>query len=159
MKSKVIGLTELSELRQNNKHQKIVFTNGCFDLLHQGHLFLLTESKKMGQILVVGINTDDSIKKIKGAHRPIENLAKRIENLTQQSAVDFIIAFDTETPFELIQILQPDVLVKGGDYLAHQIVGADIVEENGGKVEIIPLLKGFSTTQILNDTNNYNSGK
>lgn len=132
-------------LKNIDKNKSIVFTNGCFDLLHDGHLHLLSQAKALGDILIVAINTDNSIKKIKGNSRPIESLDIRIQKLAQLECVDYIISFDENTPYELIKKIQPNILVKGGDYSISDIVGADLVDE----VVIVPLLHGFSTTKII----------
>jgi rfaE bifunctional protein nucleotidyltransferase chain/domain len=131
------------------KSDSIVFTNGCFDLLHSGHLFVLEEAAKLGKRLVVGINTDQSISRLKGAQRPIMPLADRMTLVAALRCVDAVVAFDTPTPEELIHAISPDVLVKGGDYTPDTIVGASWVKANGGDVAIIPLIPGISTTAIL----------
>lgn len=128
-----------------NKNKTIVFTNGCFDLLHEGHLHLLKEAKKLGDILIVAVNDDASIKRLKGNARPIETLAIRMQKLADLPIVDFVISFSEDTPLSLIQQLKPIVLVKGSDYTIENIVGYDLVK----KVVIIPLLDGFSTTKII----------
>ena len=128
-----------------NKNKTIVFTNGCFDLLHEGHLHLLKEAKKLGYILIVAVNDDASIKRLKGKERPIETLAIRMKKLAELSIVDYVISFFEDTPLSLIQQLKPTILVKGGDYTIENIVGHNLVE----KVAIIPLLDGFSTTKII----------
>ena len=127
--------------------QRWVFTNGCFDLLHPGHLHLLREARKLGDLLIVGINSDASVKRLKGPGRPVQALDIRMRQLAELSEVDVIIPFEEDTPLELIRIIRPDVLVKGGDYTAAAVVGHDIVRE----VVIIPLLPGYSTTQQLSD--------
>lgn len=129
----------------NKNNIKLVFTNGCFDLLHEGHIHLLKQAKKLGNKLLIALNSDESIKKIKGQNRPIDNLAKRVEKIAALDVVDFIITFDEETPLKLIQKIQPAVLVKGGDYTIANIVGANLVKD----VVIIPLLEGYSTTKII----------
>ncbi len=144
-------INSLEELTKIVKHhraveQTIVFTNGCFDLLHEGHFHLLNESKKLGEILILGINTDSSIKKLKGDTRPIQKLAERIDAIKKKSIVDYIITFDDDTPIKLIEIIEPDFLVKGGDYQIENIVGNKLAN----KTIIIPLLEGFSTTQQIN---------
>lgn len=143
--SKII--TDLHSFLQHldRKNKTIVFTNGCFDLLHEGHKHLLSEAKKLGDLLIVAVNTDDSIKRLKGNSRPIETLETRINKLYDVEEVDFIISFPEDTPLHLIQKIKPDLLVKGGDYLAEKIIGKDFVKE----VVIIPLLEGFSTTNQL----------
>ncbi len=129
----------------DTKSNKIVFANGCFDLLHQGHIHLLNQAKHLGDILIVAINTDASIKKLKGESRPIETLDTRIKKIAALSVVDYIIAFDEDTPLQLIQKIKPNIIVKGSDYNASDVVGADIAEQ----VVIIPLLDDYSTTKII----------
>lgn len=129
--------------------KKVVFTNGCFDILHKGHLEILTTSASFGDILVVGINTDNSVKRLKGPLRPVNDENFRSTMLASLQYIDAVILFDEETPLNLITILEPDVLVKGGDYTVEQIVGADVVLKNGGDVKIVPIVKGFSTTKII----------
>jgi D-beta-D-heptose 7-phosphate kinase/D-beta-D-heptose 1-phosphate adenosyltransferase len=136
------------------QHKKIVFTNGCFDLLHEGHLHLLKQAKSAGDRLIVAVNSDASVKKLKGDKRPVENLATRMHKLADRPEVDFVLAFDEETPLNIIRKILPHVLVKGGDYSEEQIVGAEEVKNAGGSVLIIPLLKGYSTTQIIRSGNN-----
>ena len=136
-------------LDYKSKGLKIVFTNGCFDLLHKGHLDLLNKSSKYGDILIIGLNSDSSVKKLKGASRPVENEMIRYQKLMALNYVDHVIIFKQLTPKKLISELKPDVLVKGGDYELNNIVGADEVVSNGGVVKIIPLTPGFSTTSII----------
>ena len=138
---------ELDWLKLKNK--KIVFTNGCFDLLHSGHIHLLKEAKKQGDILVVGINTDNSVKRYKGSARPIKILDERAKVLSGIGVVDFIIIFDQDTPKELIEYLNPDVLVKGGDYKKEKVAGHDFVISKGGKVHIVDYQNGLATTKII----------
>ena len=132
-----------------SKGLKIVFANGCFDLLHKGHLDLLNESSKYGDILIIGLNSDSSVKKLKGATRPVEDEMKRSQKLMALNYVDHVIIFKQLTPMKLISDLKPDVLIKGGDYDLNKIVGADEVVSNGGIVKIIPLTPGYSTTSII----------
>ena len=129
--------------------KKIVFTNGCFDVLHIGHIRLLLEAARSGDILVVGLNSDASIKRLKGDKRPIHTQDIRAEMLATLIPVDCIILFEEDTPEELIRIVKPDVIVKGGDYSENEIVGADFVKSYGGEVKIFPLEAGHSTTQII----------
>ena len=144
--SKVITNIDFFLQNFDRNNNTIVFTNGCFDLLHEGHLHLLKEAKKLGDILIVAVNTDDSVKKLKGNLRPIETLETRINKLSEVKEIDYLISFSEETPLLLIQKLQPTILVKGGDYLPENIIGKEFAQ----KVVIIPLLDGFSTTlQIL----------
>ncbi|MDB5226290.1 MAG: rfaE bifunctional protein [Bacteroidota bacterium] len=133
----------------DRKNKKIVFTNGCFDLLHEGHLHLLREAKKLGDILIVAVNDDASVKRLKGEKRPVENLETRMKKLSQLNVVDAVISFDEDTPLELIQKIEPDILVKGNDYKEEDVVGGELVKKCGGKVVLIPLLDGFSTTASL----------
>ena len=132
-----------------NQNLKIVFTNGCFDIVHRGHVEYLNKAKKLGDVLIVGINSDKSIKKIKGDKRPIIPLHSRAYVLDNLKAVDFVVPFDEETPIELIKIIKPDVHVKGGDYKEEDLPEAEVVKSYGGKIEIIPLIEGFSTTKII----------
>lgn len=131
------------------RKKKIGFTNGCFDLLHEGHLKLLTESKQYCDFLIVALNSDTSIKKLKGDERPIDFEKIRVSNLSRINEVDAIIVFSEKTPIKLIVNILPDVIIKGGDYKKDEIAGGDIVIQNGGQIELISLLKGFSTTNII----------
>lgn len=128
-----------------NRNKKIVFTNGCFDILHLGHLEYLKEAKKLGDILFVGLNSDKSIQMIKGSGRPINDEYFRREMLISLKCVDFVELFDEPTPYELIKAVSPDILVKGGDYSKEQVVGADLVK----KVILIPFKEGHSTTEFI----------
>ena len=129
--------------------QKIVFTNGCFDILHHGHLTLLANAADFGNKLILALNTDASVRQLKGAERPITCEQDRAFQAASLLCVDAVCLFDEATPESLIHYLKPDVLVKGGDYTLEQIVGADFVMANGGKVEIIPFVEGYSTTSII----------
>ena len=156
---KVASLQEISRIRQRAKHQnkKVVFTNGCFDLLHVGHIRLLKKAKSLGDILIVGLNSDSSIKKLnkepsrrdKDDKRPILPQKDRAEILAGLESVDYVCLFNDQTPLRLIRIIKPDVLVKGADYKMTQIVGREEVLKNGGKVVTVPLYKGKSTTQLI----------
>ncbi|MFW5657898.1 MAG: D-glycero-beta-D-manno-heptose 1-phosphate adenylyltransferase [Bacteroidota bacterium] len=130
--------------------RKIVFTNGCFDVLHRGHVEYLAKAAELGDVLCIGLNSDSSVKKLKGLARPLNDQLSRAIVLAALSFVTCVISFDEETPINLINIVQPDVLVKGGDYVPEKIVGYDVVKKKGGKVITIPLVKGFSTTSIIN---------
>ena len=138
--------TRLSTWRNNG--EKIVFTNGCFDLLHLGHIDYLAKAADLGNKLIVGLNSDQSISKIKGLSRPITKQESRAGILAALFFVDAVILFDEQTPVNLITFIKPDVLVKGADYTVNQIVGADIVLQNGGEVKTISYLPGYSTTAI-----------
>ena len=132
------------------QNQKIVFTNGCFDILHRGHIEYLSQAADLGNILIIGLNTDASVKKLKGKGRPVQDEEARTLVLASLRFVDAVVLFDEDTPYDLIKLVQPDVLVKGGDYTEDTIVGADIVRARGGEVHIIPLTEGYSTSGILN---------
>ncbi len=149
IQKKIVTKDELGKLIQmwQMLSQKIVFTNGCFDILHAGHIHTLTTAADFGKKLIVGLNTDASVSKLKPG-RPLQNQDSRALVLSALNCVDAIILFEEETPLELINFIQPDVLVKGGDYSIDQIVGSKEVIASGGKVEVVPLLKGFSTTSI-----------
>jgi len=131
------------------RRKKIVFTNGCFDILHPGHVVYLSKAKKLGDILVVGLNSDASVRKIKGRGRPINNEKARSIVLSALSCVDYISIFNESTPECLIGKLKPDVLVKGGDWKGKQIAGSCIVRARGGRVVTVPFVKGFSTTSLI----------
>ena len=138
------------QIKKLKKQQNsIVFTNGCFDLLHKGHIDLLNKASTFGDILIVGLNSDNSVKTLKGKDRPIENERRRSKKLLEISNVDYVIIFNSETPRDLIMKIMPDVLVKGGDYNKNDVVGSNEVVSAGGKVKIVPLTKGFSTTSII----------
>ncbi|MBI2966691.1 MAG: D-glycero-beta-D-manno-heptose 1-phosphate adenylyltransferase [Bacteroidetes bacterium] len=128
---------------------KVVFTNGCFDILHAGHIHLLAEAASFGDKLVVGINSDLSVRKIKGPGRPVNDERSRGMVIASVQVTDALLFFDDETPYEIIKRIQPDVLVKGGDYAENAIVGADLVRSWGGEVRIVKLLDGFSTTGMI----------
>jgi rfaE bifunctional protein nucleotidyltransferase chain/domain len=128
---------------------RIVFTNGCFDLLHPGHVKYLAEARDLGHRLVVGLNSDSSVKRLKGADRPVQDENARAFVLAGLSTVDAVIIFDEDTPLNLIKAIQPDVLVKGGDWPEDQIVGADIVKAGGGQVLSLPFSEGYSTSALI----------
>ena len=133
---------------------KLVFTNGCFDLLHKGHLDLLSNAAGFGDKLFVGLNSDKSVKKLKGDSRPIQNERTRAQKLLELKYVNHVIIFEDLTPQKLIHAMSPDVLVKGGDYKKSEIVGAKHVISSGGVVQIVPLTPGFSTTSIIEKSSN-----
>ena len=126
-----------------------MFTNGCFDLLHVGHITLLEECRRFGSKLVLGLNTDASVSRLKGPTRPIVGEKERARVMSALAAVDAVVLFDQETPLALIQALKPDVLVKGGDYSVETVVGHEVVLASGGRVEIVPTVEGFSTTNLV----------
>jgi len=135
--------------RWRSEGKRIVFTNGCFDLLHPGHINYLQRAQALGDVLVVGLNDDHSIRRLKGETRPINALADRTVMLAAMRCVDLVVPFSEDTPFNLINALKPDVLVKGGDYRADEIVGADIVRAAGGEVVVMPFLDGHSSTGLI----------
>ncbi len=141
--SKIIYNIELLITNLYRENKTIVFTNGCFDLLHKGHLHLLEEAKKLGDILIVAVNDDASVKRLKGNSRPIESLEIRMKKIAELKAIDYVISFSEDTPLQLIEQLQPTILVKGGDYKKEEIVGNKIAHQT----VIIPLLEGYSTTK------------
>ena len=146
----------LVKVRNQWKHrqEKVVFTNGCFDILHLGHIDYLSKAADLGKRLIIGVNTDTSVSKIKGPNRPIIEEVTRLTKLASFAFVDGVILFDEETPIELIKSVRPDVLVKGGDYKISIIVGADFVKQNGGNVIVIPFLEGHSSTNYINKISN-----
>ena len=139
-------IQRLSKLRHN---KKVVFTNGCFDIIHAGHVQYLQQAKELGDILIVGLNSDDSVKRLKGSSRPINNQQDRKIVLEALRSVDYVLIFEEDTPYNLINQIKPDVLVKGGDWKVEQIVGSDIVLENGGEVKSLLFIDGASTTSII----------
>lgn len=142
---------EVKRLRLKSK--TIAFTNGVFDILHEGHIAVLASAASFADVLIVGLNSDASVKKLKGESRPVNNENSRALIMASLIMVDAVIIFDEETPAGLIEIIQPDVLVKGGDYTIESIVGAKEVLANGGRVEVVPLKDGFSTTAIIDKIN------
>ena len=148
---KIFDLDSIIEKVNNWKNKNhIVFTNGCFDILHLGHIDYLFNASKLGDKLIVGVNTDKCIQSIKGKSRPIQNEFARASILASLSCVDAVILFDDDTPKQLIELIQPNTLVKGADYKIKDIVGRDFVISYGGNVETIPFLEGYSTSHIIN---------
>lgn len=148
---KIVSLKEAKKIRADwkNKNEKVVFTNGCFDILHLGHVDYLEKAKNTGNRMIVGLNTDKSVKKLKGPERPINNEYARARLLAALAFVDAVVLFEEDTPLQLIIQLQPDILVKGNDYSVETIVGAKEVIANGGQVKTIELVPDYSTTKIL----------
>ena len=148
---KVKNFTQIAEIvnELKRKGKKVVFTNGCFDILHSGHIKLLKKAKELGDVLILGINKDKSIKKLKGKGRPIMSEKQRIEIISAIEFVDYVVPFGQPTPEKLIKRIKPDIIVKGGDYKKNEVIGKDIVEKYGGKVYIFPLVKNISTTKII----------
>jgi D-beta-D-heptose 7-phosphate kinase/D-beta-D-heptose 1-phosphate adenosyltransferase len=148
-RDKTLSRKALARFRARNRKKIIVFTNGCFDILHRGHVELLREAKGLGDILVVGLNSDASVRRLKGRGRPLVGERDRAYVLAALEAVDRVVIFGEDTPLEAIRALEPDVLVKGAEYGREEIVGASIVEESGGRVKRVPMRKGFSTTSLI----------
>ena len=149
--SKIKSLEALKVCIQNDQANglSVVFTNGCFDLLHKGHVDYLSKAADLGDKLIVAVNTDDSVRRLgKSASRPIQDHEARATVIAALESVAYVVLFNEDTPFELIQTIAPNVLVKGSDYAVHQIVGADIVLANGGRVETIDFIQGYSTSAI-----------
>lgn len=149
-KNKLIKPSDLHIIREKCKNKKIVFTNGCFDILHIGHARYLKEASELGDILIIGLNSDDSVRRLKGENRPINTESERSEFLSYFNFVDYIVIFEDDTPYNLIKDCKPNVLVKGGDYDESNVAGASFVKKIGGEVVIIPLVEGKSTTGIIN---------
>ncbi len=140
-------LKALKRLKRKNK--RIVFTNGCFDILHMGHIAYLTKAKSLGDVLVIGLNSDSSVRRLKGKNRPVVKEKNRAMVLSALEVIDFIVIFSNLTPFNLIKAIKPDVLVKGGDWKVKDIVGSGIVKSYGGKVKSLAYMKGFSTKGLI----------
>ena len=150
---KILTPSELPSFRNEHKDKKSVFTNGCFDILHVGHKRYLEQASTLGDIFVIGVNSDDSVKRLKGPTRPVNPEQDRMEILSALGFVDYVVLFDEDTPYELIKTIQPDILVKGGDYTIENVVGRDVVEARGGRVELIQFVEGKSTSNIINKIN------
>ncbi len=146
---KVVGWKELIGLRKEWGKRKVVFTNGCFDLLHIGHIHCLKEAKKLGDLLIVGLNSDSSVRKIKGEKRPVIPQEERATILSSLEMVDYVCIFDEDTPYHIISLLQPDYIVKGGDWEPEEVVGKEIVEGRGGKVVTVEVVEGRSTQGLI----------
>lgn len=156
IEEKIISRTALKKILDDlkEKGKRIVFTNGCFDILHYGHVKYLEDARRQGDVLVVGLNSDKSVKKIKGQNRPIVNQNDRSRILAALESVDFVVIFDGETPSEIIKYLLPNILVKGGDWDKKEIVGSDVLNKTGGKVIVIPFVEGKSTSNIIDKIKN-----
>lgn len=146
---KVIEGTMVRNFRTSHPDKKIVFTNGCFDILHTGHIRYLREAARLGDILIVGLNSDASVKRLKGPDRPVNQVEDRAELLCALEFVDYVVVFEEDTPYQLIRMIQPDILTKGGDYAPDEVVGKDIVEERGGRLVLIPFVDGKSTSGMI----------
>lgn len=157
-KDKIISVNDIDALLKIHSGKSIVFTNGCFDIIHSGHVLYLEEAKNCGDILILGLNSDASIKRLKGDDRPVNNQEDRAIVLSALQAIDYVIIFDEDTPYNLISRIKPDILVKGGDWSPDQIVGSDIVLEKNGKVLSLSFKEGKSTTNIINKVRKNNDG-
>ncbi len=151
----IVNLETFTPIRDKIKAEgkNLVFTNGCFDILHRGHVTYLNEAKSLGDYLIIGVNSDTSVKKLKGENRPVNNERDRALLLDNLKCVDYVIIFETDTPYELIKSLKPDILVKGGDWKKEDIVGHDIVEQNGGNVFSLNFVDNYSTTSVIKKIN------
>lgn len=151
IKNKILSQNEAKHQAKRWKllNKKIVFTNGCFDILHQGHIEILSQAAAEGDILVIGVNSDASVKRLKGNDRPVNDESFRATMLASLAIADAVVLFEEDTPLDLINTIEPDVLLKGGDYSIDQIVGAEEVIKNGGEVKIVPFVNGFSTTALI----------
>lgn len=156
MNKKIVNIKELKEIinkiSKENNNLKIVFTNGCFDILHRGHVEYLQKAKELGDLLILGLNSDSSVKRLKGENRPINNEKDRAIVLSALECVDFVIIFDEDTPFELIKNLKPDILVKGGDYKLENVIGREFAKET----ILIDFVDGYSTTKTIKNIKNIN---
>ena len=150
-KEKIKSLEELKSIVEELKKEskKIVTTNGVFDILHIGHIRYLEASKKLGDVLVVGINSDSSVKKLKGPKRPLNNEQDRAESIASLECVDYVLIFSEDTPVSILEVIQPTIHVKGGDYVIDKIIEKDIVEKNDGKIKLIPEIEGYSTSKLI----------
>lgn len=155
-KDKIYSLPLLLEQIQawRSQGQEIVFTNGCFDLLHLGHVDYLEKARQLGDKLILGLNTDASISRIKGPSRPLQDEMSRARVMASLLFIDAVVLFNEDTPLQLIEAIQPDILVKGDDYAVEQIVGHEVVQARGGAVKTVPLVKGYSTTNIVKKIEN-----
>ena len=147
--TKILTLSELLKVLHNLQNKKVVFTNGCFDILNPGHIMYLQKAAECGDVLIVGVNSDDSVRRLKGSTRPVNKEADRLAVLAGLQSVRYLVIFDENTPENLIRLIKPDVLVKGADYEEKFIVGAEYVKSYGGEVVLIPILEGYSTTNII----------
>jgi len=149
--NRFVELPDAVEIRNNwrERDMRVVFTNGCFDLLHPGHVTYLEQARELGDVLIVGLNSDDSIRHLKGSARPVNTLENRAHMLAGLRSVDLVVPFEEDTPIGLIRTLLPDVLVKGGDYQPDDIVGATEVRAAGGEVIVVPFLKGHSSSNLI----------
>ena len=149
LQDKVLSREDLLSRHARPREGRLVFTNGCFDLLHRGHVEYLEQARRLGDALVVGVNTDESVRRLKGSGRPLVAETDRARVLAALASVDAVTLFDEDTPLELLEALLPDVLVKGGDYRIEDIVGREVVERSGGTVTVVPFVGDYSTSAFL----------
>lgn len=149
IQNKIVSREQLVERLKSRGDQRVVFTNGCFDLVHRGHVDYLSRARDLGDLLILGLNSDASVRRLKGPSRPIVDEKSRALLLAAFQFIDYVVLFEEDTPYELIKAAQPDILVKGGDYKPEEIVGYDIVKQRGGQVVTIDFVPGFSTTNIV----------
>jgi len=151
LEDKILALNALKQkiLRLKSQRKKVVFTNGCFDLLHWGHIKYLQDAANKGDLLVVGVNSDSSVKRLKGKNRPLVNEKDRLRMIAGLECVDYVVLFKEDTPLKIIKLLKPDVLVKGADWNKNNMVGRDIVLSNGGSVSTIKFVRGYSTSHLI----------
>jgi len=151
LKNKILTNNELDDilLQIREKGLTIGFTNGCFDILHKGHIRYLADASDLADVFIIGLNTDSSVKRLKGPNRPLQDQESRAISLSALVFIDYVVMFGEDTPLELLKIIRPNILVKGGDYQVETIVGYDLVTSYGGKVITLPLVKGYSTTSII----------
>ena len=154
MDKKILTWDNLGRILELLNKEKIVFTNGCFDILHPGHIHILDQAKSYGDMLIVGLNSDNSIKRLKGPKRPKVSQSDRLKILSSIKFVDYVVLFEEETPLKLIEKIKPNFLVKGGDYILEDIVGREFVEKNGGQVKIVKLLEGHSSSSLIDKFEN-----
>ena len=154
MDRKILNWDTLDSTLESINKEKIVFTNGCFDILHPGHIHILDQAKSYGDMLIVGLNSDNSIKSLKGPSRPKVSQNDRLKILSSIKFVDYVVLFEEETPLKLIEKIKPNFLVKGGDYILEDIVGREFVEKNGGQVKIVKLLEGHSSYSLIDKFEN-----
>ena len=151
--AKILSLRQLTDrlalLRQRQPKPVVVFTNGCFDLVHQGHVDYLSRARDLGDLLIVGLNSDASVRRLTGDRRPVSNETSRARVLASFAFVDYVVVFEDDTPLKLIENIVPDILVKGGDYNRDNVVGADFVEQHGGRLELLSRVPGESTTRLV----------
>ena len=154
MDRKILNWDTLDSTLVSINKEKIVFTNGCFDILHPGHIYILDQAKSYGDILIVGLNSDESIKSLKGPKRPKVSQKDRLRILSSIKFVDYAILFEEDTPLKLIKKIKPNILVKGGDYNSDDIVGSEFVKSNGGEIKIVQLLEGYSSSSLIDKFEN-----